>query len=338
MRLRNSAHCVILFALGILMQPVMIALAQPAPEAAPAAQPAAPPSETAGRPQELGEPRPAPTLAEVVPGVVASVNGVQLKRDQLAALAIGMYGRQVLESLISQEVVRQEANRQGISVAHEEVEAYVKMRVEEQINNMAKRMRCKDMADLDKILRVRGLSVEELRADAETSLRRFVGPELLARKLVRQTIKVTDADVHAEFDSRHGPKAKVLQIVVQTRPEAKEVIEKLSMGADFAKLARELSVDRVSRRVGGEIPPLPRNSALGQVAFRLKPGQVSETIEGAGGRFHVIRLQEILPASDVKFDDVKQSLREDIIKRRVEQQQVTWLGELVAKAEIERNL
>ena len=337
MRLRNSAHCVILFALGILMQPVMIALAQPAPEAAPAAQPAAPPSETAGRPQELGEPRPAPTLAEVVPGVVASVNGVQLKREQLAALAIGMYGRQVLESLISQEVVRQEAKGQGISVPHEEVEAYVKMRVEEQMDNIAKRLRCKDLAELDKVLSVRGLSVEELRADAEISLRRFVGPELLARKLLRRTIEVTDADVSAEFESRHGPKAKVLQIVVQSRPEAEEIIKKLSGGADFAKLAQELSVDRVSRRVGGEIPPLPRNSTLGQVAFRLKPGEVSEAIEGTGGKFHVIRLQEILPAGDVKFDDVKQSLREDIINQRVERQQVTWLSELVDKAEIERN-
>jgi len=56
------------------------------------------------------------------------------------------------------------------------------------------------------------------------------------------------------------------------------VIQKLKLGADFAEMARDASVDNVSRRKGGEIPPLGRGSVLGDAAFKLKPGQFTDVI------------------------------------------------------------
>ena len=321
MVVRKSLFWMVLVAYGVLFQPAAIGLAETSAKDVPAGG-------------ALAEPRPAPSLAEVAPDVVASVNGIQLTRDQLAALAVGAYGRQVQESLISQEVVRQEARRLGVSASHEEVDAYVKMRVEEHLVDMAERMGFKDMKAFGERLAESGRSIEKIRADALASLAPFTGPELLARKLIRRTIKVKDADVRSEFERRHGPKARVLQVVLRTHADAKDVAKKLSMGADFAKLARERSIDPVSRRAGGAIPPLPRDSVLGKAAFKLKPGQVSGVIKGTAG-FHVIRLQEILPAEDVKLADVQDSLREEVIERRVDRALAAWLEELVTKAKIE---
>ena len=88
--------------------------------------------------------------------------------------------------------------------------------------------------------------------------------------------------MRAEFDRRYGPKAKVLQIVLRSEADAEDVIKKLNLGADFVEMARDVSVDNVSRRKGGEIPPLGRGSPLGDAAFKLKPGQFSDAGQDAG--------------------------------------------------------
>ena len=288
-------------------------------------------AETTGETGSLG-------LADLIPEVVAVVNGKPISRDQLAAMAIGVYGRQALETLISQELVRQEAARQGVTATQEELDAYVQERVAEQLEALARTSGFENLDGLGKVLEQRGGSVEKLREEATDRFWPFAGPELIARKLVREGITVSDDEVRAEFDRRHGPKARALQIVLRTREEAEEVLKKLKMGADFVELARRISIDPISRRNDGELPLLPKSSRLGEAAFRLKPGELSEVIEMANV-FHVLKVLELLPADEgVNFDDAKQQLRGEVIERRTNLEQQQWLGELIRKADIQRNL
>ena len=247
--------------------------------------------EEAARAAEVVEPGPGAMPADVAPEIVATVNGKPLTRDQLSAVALSLYGRAALDALISEEVVRQEAAKQGITLSREEVEAYVKKSAREQLDEIARRGGAKDLADWGAKKGRSAEEIETMRKDRETALRPFAGPELLARKLMLKTIEVTDADLREEFERRYGPHAKVLQIVLRSKADAEETIKKLNLGADFAQLARDQSEDPVSRRAGGAIPPLSRGSALGDAAFRLKPGQISDVIETPDG-FHVLKLVE----------------------------------------------
>lgn len=276
-----------------------------------------------------------PALEQVAPDVVAVVNNQPLTRDQLAALAVGIYGRQVLEVIISQEVVRQEAARRGVTITDEELSAYTRKRVQEQLDSMARNMGAKDAADLTAKVGQTPATLEGIRHRAEEALKPFVGPELLAAKMIAAEVAVSDDDVRAEFAKRHGPKAKVLQIVLRTRPEAESVLAKLQQGADFRQLAQEISQDKVTRRQGGEMPPLPQDSVLGEAAFRLKPGDLSDVVETPDG-FHVLKLLEIVPADDSRFEDVRNALWDEILQQRILEKRDAWVSNLVKKAEVTR--
>jgi foldase protein PrsA len=288
-------------------------------------------------PAKSAEPAGAPSASEVVPDVVATVNGKPLTRDQLAALTIALYGRQTLDTLVSQEVVRQEAARLGITVTREEIEAYTAKRVRDQLDEMARKLGAKNAADLAAKAGRNTDALDTLRKNAEAGLLPFVGPELLARKMIAKDVKVTDEEVRAEFDRQYGPKAKLLQIVLRTRSKAKDVLKQLSQGADFAQLARDVSEDPVSRRANGQIPPVPPGSALGDAAFALKPGQISDVVETPDG-FHVLKLVELVPASSAKFDEVKDQLRNELTERTMTNVREKWLNDLLKKADIRRTL
>jgi hypothetical protein len=71
--------------------------------------------------------------------------------------------------------------------------------------------------------------------------------------------------------------------------------------------------------LGGELPPfslqfqnLPQ--AFKDAAFALKVGQVSEIVQ-AEGAYHLILLEGRIPPKAVKFEDVKESLRADLMDK-----------------------
>ncbi len=193
---------------------------------------------------------------------MATVNGKPISRDELAALCIHFDGKAALETLIQYELIRQEAAKQGVTVTPEEVEAYIRKAAQDRLDARARAGGAKDFADWALKNGIKPEDAARRVHDEADWLRPFAGPELLAKKILLKTINVTDADVRAEFDRRYGPKAKVLQIVLRSEADAEDVIKKLSLGADFAEMAREASVDNVSRRKGGEIEPIgPRIAA-----------------------------------------------------------------------------
>jgi len=82
------------------------------------------------------------------------------------------------------------------------------------------------------------------------------------------------------------------------RAKADSVLAEIRMGADFATLARRFSDDPGSREEGGDLGWFRRGrmvAAFEQVAFRLRPGQVSEVVETPFG-FHIIQVERIEPA------------------------------------------
>jgi foldase protein PrsA len=278
-----------------------------------------------------------PGTADITPEVVATVNGQPLSRDQLAALCLHFDGKAVLETLIQHELIRQEAAKQGVAVSKEELEACVRKTVQEQLDARARMNGANDFADWAAKKGLKPADATRQAHEAEDWLRPFAAPEVLARKILLKSVEVTEADARAEFDRRYGPKAKVLQIVLRTEADAEDVIRKLKLGADFVEMARDASVDNVSRRKGGEIEPLGRGSPLGDAAFHLKPRQFSEPVKTPDG-VHILKLVELIPAVNKHFDDVKDEIRESLTTLRLIEQREKWIDGLFDRAAIKRNL
>jgi peptidyl-prolyl cis-trans isomerase SurA len=81
----------------------------------------------------------------------------------------------------------------------------------------------------------------------------------------------------------------------RTREEALQraldVVFRARKGEDFAALAKEISDDKLTASKGGKLPPLTRGLTVPEfeeVAFSLKPGEVSDVVETKYG-FHVLK-------------------------------------------------
>lgn len=118
------------------------------------------------------------------------------------------------------------------------------------------------------------------------SFRAALREEVLAAQMIADIISgvpETAEQVHA----RH--------ILVATREEAERVLRQLAAGADFAELARALTLDLSTRPAGGDLGWFPRRyltvPEVEAAAFDLQPGQTSGIVESRLG-FHIVQTLE----------------------------------------------
>jgi peptidyl-prolyl cis-trans isomerase C len=101
---------------------------------------------------------------------------------------------------------------------------------------------------------------------------------------------------------------------------AKETRAKLLAGANFAKLAAEVSDDPTAKTNGGELgwfPASKMDPAFSKAAFALKnPGDLSEPVQSAFG-WHIIRLEGRRPPEDLPWEQARRLIMADLKQRYV---------------------
>lgn len=127
------------------------------------------------------------------------------------------------------------------------------------------------------------LNAIEFLGFSEADLRELMRRNLIIQKLYDEII----AEIPLEQEqvwARH--------ILVTTEEEANQVIQLLNDGEDFAKLAQELSLDKVSGASGGDLGWFARGQMVEpfeEAAFSLEIGELSEPVESIHG-WHVIQV------------------------------------------------
>ncbi|MFK7939641.1 MAG: peptidylprolyl isomerase [Roseovarius sp.] len=132
------------------------------------------------------------------------------------------------------------------------------------------------------------------------------------------SIDITDAQIQSAYEEAYlktDPETEysASHILVETEDEAKDLIQKLSDGADFAELAREFSTG----------PSGANGGALGwfgagvmvepffDAVVALKAGGVSDPVQTQFG-WHVIMLNETRDQSRPALEDVREQLEEEL--------------------------
>jgi parvulin-like peptidyl-prolyl isomerase len=216
--------------------------------------------------------------------------------------------RQVLEGMIEQELVDQEAAKLGITVSQAELDAAINQSIADSGG----------MDAFNKYLtNVAGMTVDEFREGQREGM--------LWQKVmehVTRNVPMTGEQVHA----RH--------ILLNTKAEAEAVLAQLRAGADFAVLAQRYSKDTITSAAGGDLGWFPRgglfDAALEKAAFDLQPGQISGVVQSdLGGQvvYHIVQVIERDPAHALS-DDALLAARRTTFQR--------WLDNLKASAKIER--
>jgi foldase protein PrsA len=159
-------------------------------------------------------------------------------------------------------------------------------------------------------------------------------------KLQVKDIAVTDDEIKAYFDANQADlgqpeQVRARHILVKTEDEAKSVVEKLKGGADFAKLAEELSIDPSAKEAGGDLGFFGRGEMVKEfedAAFSLKPGETSSPIQTQFG-YHIIRVEERKEAIPANFDEKKPEIKEFLVQQKAKSPEQV-IQDLKSQAEI----
>ncbi len=206
--------------------------------------------------------------------------------------------KQVLDRLIIQRIQLEQADRDGITISDDQLNAA--------LEDVAKRNNIA-FADLPTVLAQQGIDYASYRED----MRQQLTLGLLRQRDVLQRIVVTPREIDQflarqakqpsgdeEYSVSHiliavPPNASPAQIT-QAQQRAEDVYHRASQGEDFAKLAVAYSNSEdaleggsLGWRKGSELPTFLTNVIMG-----LKPGQVAAPVRSPTG-FHIVKLDKV---------------------------------------------
>jgi peptidyl-prolyl cis-trans isomerase C len=152
--------------------------------------------------------------------------------------------------------------------------------------------------------------------------------ELLVNSFLQDYLKknpVSDADIKTAYDkfkTQLGDKEySAKHILVAKEDEAKDIIAKLGKGGDFAKLAKEKSIDPGSKEKGGDLgwfSPAGMVKPFSDAVIALKKGAVTQTPVQSQFGWHVIKLEDTRTTQAPAFDKVKDDLKKQLQQQKFE--------------------
>jgi parvulin-like peptidyl-prolyl isomerase len=281
----------------------------------PAAQPQAPANPPPAQPQPA---QPANTAAAIVNGQAIPIGLYQQQYDQFKAALIQQgldanspdgqaqlqqMSQLILDNLIDDALIAQEAAKQGVSVSDADLNAAM-----QQLADSAG-----GQAAFEQTLTLSGQTLDDAR-----NLQRTQMLNNLMRDRVIASLGAQSDQIHA----RH--------ILVDSAAAAEALLAQITAGADFGQVAQQSSQDTLTKASGGDLGWFPRGVLISKevedAAFNMQPGQISGVIQSAFG-FHLV---QVLERDANRQPDADQLLK--IQQQAVEQ----WLSGLRAAAKVER--
>ena len=216
--------------------------------------------------------------------IVATVNGEEISRNDLAKYALWHYGSAVLESMVNKQLIMQHCARVNIAVTQAEVDA--------EMDRVARRFGLPIDQWVKMLKEERGISKAQYAND-------ILWPTLALRKLAASDTKVTPEELQKARATNFGAAIKARLIACNTQEKARQVHAKaVAQPDDFGDLAKHYSDDINSASAKGLIQPIRPHIGdpkIEQAAFSLKPGQISQIIP-VGHQFVFLKCEEVIPA------------------------------------------
>jgi len=146
---------------------------------------------------------------------------------------------------------------------------------------------------------------------------------LLSIPELAPTIKVTENDIQDAWARQpHDETVDASHILfkledpskdAEVRAKAEQVLKQIQAGGDFAELARKYSEDTGSAQQGGNLGPFTRGRMVREfenVAFSLKPGEVSGLVRTQFG-YHIIKvLSREVPTLEANRKSIEASIQQ----------------------------
>lgn len=187
--------------------------------------------------------------------------------------------------------------------------------------------------------------VKELLRDTN---RRLLAQQLLDKEIADK-VMVSDSDMQTYYQANKAnymteKQARISHILVAEEQQAREVIERLNQGEEFAAVAREFSLDAATREAGGEIAAavtegrpisgIGKNDELIGTIFSGAAGKVlTEPVQTDKG-WEVILVREVTGPQQKTFEQVSQEIRSTLTSQKRQEAQQRLIEPLLDKYNI----
>ncbi len=233
---------------------------------------------------------------------VLIAQGVDITGDEGRA-RLGQVQQQVLDSMLEQLIIEQQANTLGITVTEDEVETKAQEAID-QIENQEQ---------FEMWLAENSLTYPQFISDLRS--------QLIANRMfeyITQDVPETAQQVQLHF------------IWVEDTVEAQPIIDQLKNGQNFVALAQEQLLNAPNQSYDSNLVWLPRNAGLvppevEDMAFSLQPGEISGPIQTSLG-VYIVKLESKEDSRPLTKDML------DILKKQIF---LDWLVEQRSLAIIE---
>lgn len=263
--------------------------------------------------------------------VVATVNDKPIAASTLEDELYRRWGDIALGGLIQELAIQQAATEAGITVTDDEID--------ERADRFQKNI---DMNSGGAGNFTMWLAQQKMTPYA---FRQWIETELLLEKLVANETTVSDEEVQTFWEQeqerfRQPERMRVSHICVSDKDEAQLIRAAITAGdKTFEDAAREHSLDPYTRDEGGAFGLIQRGDAEFQTAaFALEDdGEISEPVESEKG-WHIIRRDEYLPEAIPSFDEVKDTLKQQLRQQKLMVHMNKKRQEIMQNAEVEQEI
>jgi foldase protein PrsA len=260
---------------------------------------------------------------------VASVNGEKIDEQAFVNILKARYGDRVLTAMTGNMAIRQAARAAGVAVAKDELERRF-MTAERAIEVRAPMTG----ENFEFWLAKQGLNREYFMSE--------LYDQMLLEKMVGGQVSVSNADV-ASFYERNKQQiaepatVRIAHICVKSEQEAQAIrSDILAKKITWEEAAKKYSLDPWTKDTGGDMGYVGlADTDFHKAAFALRAnGDISAQVQSPMG-IHIIKRLEFKEARVPKFEEVEQSLREQMIRRQTQVLAGRKREEILKSAKIE---
>ncbi|OFX15765.1 MAG: hypothetical protein A2Z18_10435 [Armatimonadetes bacterium RBG_16_58_9] len=262
---------------------------------------------------------------------IVSVNGDNVKtsefRTRLESIpvksALGTNipaGRYVIQQIVIEKLMAQLAEKEGVAPTKEQID--------------------------DKISQYQKATKMKLDSKRREELKRQIAVEQAKINLITKGVKITDEQVKQAYDEAMKLKPNPLErpeqvfisaIMTKTKDTIYKAYDLLNNKTDFGAVAMQLSDDPNTKQTGGKVNWVARKTQgvpdnICEKAFSLTVGKYSEPfkiMDEGQETWLILRADRRRPAKISKFDEVKDSMKEQMAMQQGMQK--TDLAEKYAK-------
>jgi peptidyl-prolyl cis-trans isomerase C len=247
--------------------------------------------------------------------------------------------KRVLDNLINIELLYQQSQKVRTKVDEAEVNA--------QFETLKKRFPTE--AEFNDAIKKMKLTETIMKAQ----IRRGIAIQRFLDKMTLGKVEVTEEEIKAYYDShtnlfKKPEQIRASHILIKVEPGANEknkekarkkiekIRQRLVKGEDFGALAKEFSQCPSSAK-GGDLNYFGRRQMakpFEDAAFALKVGELSGVVETQFG-YHLIKLTDKKPASTFSYEDMKDRIRKNLMREKIQVEVSNYIQELKKTANIE---